>query len=30
VIAGRILSPTSTAGVTKQIVDWVGSLPASR
>ena len=30
VIAGRILSPTSTAGVTKQIVDWVGSLPAKR
>jgi esterase/lipase len=30
VIAGRILSPQSTPGVAKHIVDWVGALPPAR
>jgi hypothetical protein len=30
VIAGRILSPESTPGMAKHIVDWVGSLPLAR
>jgi esterase/lipase len=29
VIAGRILSPASTAGVARNIVEWVGTLPAA-
>jgi len=30
VIAGRILSPASTDGVVRNIVEWVGSLPEPR